>query len=130
MMDFLRRLMYGRYGNDSLNQFLMVVSMILLIPFFITRWRIFSLIILVLIVIAYFRMFSRNTYRRAAENQKFLFWFTPLQRKAAGKKMQMADKTHRYYKCPSCKKTLRVPRGKGRISITCPHCKYKFVKKT
>lgn len=130
MLDFLRRLMYGRYGSDALNQFLMVVALVLLIPWFFTRWAIFSILILILIVLVYFRMFSRNTYKRAAENQKFLAWFTPLQRKLAGRKMQLQDKTHRYYKCPSCGRTLRVPRGRGRIEITCPHCKRKFVKKT
>lgn len=130
MMDFLRRLMYGRYGNDNLNQFLLGVCLVLLIPWFFTRWVVLSWIILILIVIAYWRMFSRKTYQRAAENQKFLSWFVPLRRKMAGQKMQMADKAHRYFKCPSCHKTLRVPRGRGRIEITCPHCKHKFVKKT
>lgn len=130
MMDFLRRLMYGRYGNDNLNQFLIILSLVLLVPWFFTRWPPLAVIVLVLVVLSYVRMFSRNTYRRAAENQKFMAWFLPVQRRIAGKKMQMADKAHRYFKCPSCQKTLRVPRGKGRIEITCPHCKHKFVKKT
>lgn len=130
MLDFLRRLMYGRYGSDALNQFLMVMALVLLIPWFFTHWLLFSVLILALIVLVYFRMFSRNIYKRAAENQKFLAWFAPIQRKMAGRKMQMQDKAHRYYKCPSCGRTLRVPRGRGRIEITCPHCKRKFTKKT
>lgn len=130
MLDFLRRLMYGRYGNDTLNQFLMVTAGILFIPWIFTRWMMFSWLILLLIAVVYFRMFSRNTYKRTSENQRFLIWFAPFQRKAAGKKMQMQDKEHRYFKCPGCSKTLRVPRGRGRIEITCPHCKRKFVKKT
>lgn len=130
MFDFLRRLMYGRYGSDALNQFMLIIALVLLIPWFFTHWAIFSILILALVVLMYCRMFSRNTYKRAAENQKFLAWFTPLQRKFAGRKMQMQDKAHRYFKCPSCGRTLRVPRGRGRIEITCPHCKRKFVKKT
>ncbi len=130
MFDFLRRLMYGRYGSDALNQFLMVIALVLLIPWFFTHWAIFSILILALIILIYCRMFSRNIYKRSAENQKFLAWFTPIQRKLAGRKMQMQDKAHRYYKCPSCDRTLRVPRGRGRIEITCPHCKRKFTKKT
>lgn len=130
MFDFLRRLMYGRYGSDALNQFLMVIALVLLIPWFFTHWAIFSILILALIIFIYCRMFSRNIYKRSAENQKFLAWFTPIQRKLAGRKMQMQDKAHRYYKCPSCGRTLRVPRGRGRIEITCPHCKRKFTKKT
>ena len=130
MFDFLRRLMYGRYGSDALNQFLMVIALVLLIPWFFTHWAIFSILILALIILIYCRMFSRNIYKRSSENQKFLAWFTPIQRKLAGRKMQMQDKAHRYYKCPSCGRTLRVPRGRGRIEITCPHCKRKFTKKT
>lgn len=130
MFDFLRRLMYGRYGNDSLNQFLLVVAIVLLVPWFFTHWAVLSILIFALLIVVYFRMFSRNTYKRSAENQKFLTWFTPLQRKVAGRKMQMQDKEHRYFKCPSCGRTLRVPRGRGRIEITCPHCKRKFLKKT
>ena len=130
MFDFLRRLMYGRYGSDALNQFLMVIALVLLIPWFFTHWAIFSILILALIILIYCRMFSRNIYKRSAENQKFLAWFTPIQRKLAGRKMQMQDKAHRYYKCPACGRTLRVPRGRGRIEITCPHCKRKFTKKT
>lgn len=130
MFDFLRRLMYGRYGSDALNQFLMVIALVLLIPWFFTHWAIFSILILALIILIYCRMFSRNIYKRSAENQKFLAWFAPIQRKLAGRKMQMQDKAHRYYKCPSCGRTLRVPRDRGRIEITCPHCKRKFTKKT
>ena len=130
MLDFLRRLMYGRYGNDTLNQFLMVTAGILFIPWIFTRWVLISWLILALLLVMYFRMFSRNSYKRACENQRFLAWLLPFQRKMAGRKMQMQDKEHRYFKCPTCSKTLRVPRGRGRIEITCPQCKRKFVKKT
>lgn len=130
MFDFLRRMMIGRYGNDALNQFLMVVSLVAFVPYWFTRWAVFSFIILALLVIVYFRMFSRNLYKRAAENQRFLAWFTPLRQKMAGRRMQMQDKEHRYYKCPNCTRTLRVPRGRGRIEITCPHCKHSFIRRT
>lgn len=130
MMDFLRRFMYGRYGNDSLNKFLMTIAFVLLIPFWFTRWSILSILILALLVTVYYRIFSRQTYKRSAENSRFLTWWAPIQRKTLGKTMQMQDKQHRYFKCPACHKTLRVPRGRGKISITCPHCKQNFIKKT
>lgn len=71
MFDFLRRLMYGRYGNDSLNQFLLVVAIVLLVPWFFTHWAVLSILIFALLIVVYFRMFSRNTYKRSAENQSF-----------------------------------------------------------
>jgi ribosomal protein L37AE/L43A len=68
---------------------------------------------------AIFRMLSKNVYKRYEENRKYLRFLD-----------RWKDKEHRYYDCPKCKQTVRVPRGKGKISITCPTCKEKFVKKT
>ena len=130
MMNFLRRFMYGRYGNDSLNNFLMVIAFVLLIPYWITRWSVFWVLIVALLAICYYRMLSRRTYKRAAENSRFMTWWAPIRRKTLGRSMQLQDKEHRYFKCPVCHKTLRVPRGRGKISITCPHCKHQFIKKT
>jgi hypothetical protein len=73
----------------------------------------------ILMIWAIFRMLSRNTYKRYQENRKFL-QFTG----------RMKDREHRYFDCPKCRQMVRVPRGKGKISITCPRCREKFVKKT
>ena len=62
---------------------------------------------------------SRNTYRRYQENRKFLQFFTRLK-----------DRQNRYFDCPKCRQLVRVPRGKGKIAITCPRCKEKFIRKT
>jgi ribosomal protein L37AE/L43A len=73
----------------------------------------------VLMFWAIFRMMSRNVYKRYQENRKFLQFFD-----------RIKDRQHRYYDCPKCRQTVRVPRGKGKISITCPKCREKFIKKT
>ena len=65
------------------------------------------------------RTLSRNTYRRYQENRKFLQFFTRLK-----------DRQNRYFDCPKCRQLVRVPRGKGKIAITCPRCKEKFIRKT
>ena len=44
-------------------------------------------------------------------------------------KTRRADTEHKYYHCPQCSKMLRVPKGKGKIAISCPKCKEKFIKK-
>ena len=72
-----------------------------------------------LMIWALFRGFSRNTYKRYQENRKFLQFFERLK-----------DREHRYYDCPKCRQVVRVPRGKGRIAITCPRCRERFVRKT
>ena len=78
-----------------------------------------TLLSYVLMFWALFRVFSRNTYARYEENRKFLRFFD-----------QLKDRTHRYFSCPKCRQTVRVPRGKGKIAITCPRCKERFIKKT
>ena len=87
--------------------------------------------ILALLILCYFRMFSRNIQARYAENQKFLRWCGPVSNRLRNARMRFADrKTHRYFKCPQCKQRLRVPRGRGKINITCPHCHTQFVRKS
>lgn len=130
-MNFLRRFMMGRYGNDQLNNALLLLGIALLVIEWITRWRWMSMFILALLILCYFRMFSRNIQARYAENQKFLQWWGPISMRLHNARLRFADrKTHRYFKCPNCKKRLRVPRYKGKINITCPHCHTQFVKKT
>ena len=74
-------------------------------------------------LLALFRMFSRNLEKRRAENAKFMekVWW-PISRRMAGKRQQRMDKEHCYFTCPGCGAVCRVPRGKGRIVITCPRC--------
>lgn len=131
MMNWLQRLMYGRYGGgDQLNLFLLILSITLsLILRFTPVWYLGYITYLPL-GYAIFRMFSRNIYKRQAENQKFLRITAPV-REWCGKKLRQArDKAHRYYACPKCKQTCRVPRGRGRIQITCPKCGESFIRKT
>lgn len=131
MFDFLRRLMYGRYGNDALNQFLMLVALLLAAVWSFVRFGLLSMLILVLLAVCYFRMFSRDISRRQSENERFLSWWAPKQKMLADAWARWKDrKTHRYYKCKCCKSWLRVPRGKGKINIKCPKCGNQFVKKT
>ncbi len=128
--DKLNRWMYGRYGNDQLNRFIMFAAIVCLVISLFVRTRIFYWLALAGVLIAYFRMLSRNTYKRAAENTKYLNLTAGIRSGFAKRKNRSADRAHCYFKCPSCKQTVRVPRGKGKISITCPKCRTEFVKRT
>lgn len=123
--------MFGRYGGDQLNNALFVLCLVLVGVRWVTGWQIVYLFALALLFLCYFRMFSRNIQSRYAENQRFLKFWHPIENKLFNKFMQFRDrKYHRYIKCPSCKATLRVPRGKGKISVTCPKCRHQFVTKS
>lgn len=123
--------MYGRYGVDSLGKFTVVLALILIILARIFDSGIFSMISWICLIFAYYRMFSRNIYKRSAENQKFLSKTSGIRTWFYKQKNLMAQrKTHHIYKCPTCRQKIRVPRGKGRIEIRCPKCNTKFIKKS
>lgn len=130
MREKLYRFMMGRYGNDQLNRFLMILAMVF---FVLSLFRIpfVYLIGLICLIYAYFRMLSRNTYKRSMENNRYLQksykirqWFATLKRD------MQTRKTHHIYRCPSCRQKIRIPRGKGRIEIRCPKCSQTFIKKS
>ena len=120
---FFQRFMMGRYGTDKLNMTILGAGVALCVVVMFVRQ---PQVVMALTGLSYFmmfwaifRMFSRNTYKRYQENRKFLRLIERLK-----------DREHRYFDCPRCHQPVRVPRGKGKISITCPKCKEKFIKKT
>lgn len=131
MRERLNRLMQGRYGTDHLNRFIIGLSMTVLFVSIFTGWRLFYSIGLMLMVLSYFRLFSRNISNRYQENQKYLTiknrFLSIFKRKGEHLKQR---KSYRFFKCPSCKQKVRVPRGKGKIEISCPKCKAKFIKRS
>ena len=129
--NFLRNFMIGRYGPDHLNVAMIIVSLVLSLLRSIIGFTPIIYVSYTLLVLAAFRMLSRNIHRRRAENDKFIrYWWpirTKLNRSIANFKHR---RTHKFLKCPSCGNTLRVPKGKGKLQITCPKCGERFVKKT
>ncbi|MBQ4641426.1 MAG: hypothetical protein IJB47_02295 [Oscillospiraceae bacterium] len=119
----LRHFMLGRYGTDKLNTVILISGVIASLLSMFIKIPVVNLILTVisyaLMIWAIYRMLSRNTYKRYQENRKFLRL-----------KERLKDKQHRYFGCPRCRQQVRVPRGKGKISITCPKCGEKFIKKT
>lgn len=126
----LQRLMYGRYGNDALNNFLILCYLACYVLFLFTHHAMFHVLTLVLIGFTLFRMLSKNIVRRQAENAAFYKVAGPFLRWVRLKHMMHSDKQHCYFRCPNCGLQLRVPRGKGKITITCRGCQASFQEKT
>ena len=127
---WLQRFFYGRYGGDQLNWALLILYLLLWLLGVVTRIVVFPILSWLLFFLVLFRMLSRNTAKRWAENQKFLRVWNKVKGFFTTRAAQWRDKDHRYYKCPKCKNKLRVPRGKGKIQITCPVCRTEFILKT
>ena len=81
-------------------------------------------------VLLFFRMFSKNLYKRRAENQRWVAWWYGFKNRQSGSKARHADKAHKYFTCKNCKAICRVPVGKGKIIITCPKCGAQIQAKT
>jgi len=124
--------MYGRYGNDQLNIAILVVNIILCFTgMFVTGYvsAIFMLLQFMLLVWWMLRAFSKNIYKRRRENEVFLRFWNPFKKRFRGVGnffSRLKDRKHKYFKCPLCKSRLRVPRGRGSITVTCPRCKHRF----
>lgn len=131
MKERLNRFMRGRYGTDELSRFLLVLFIACVIINAFTRTNIFYAVSLALLVVCYYRMFSRNHAARYAENQKYLSIKNRVLTKL-GLTARQRDQRKKYhiYHCPSCRQKIRIPRGKGKICITCPKCGREFTKKS
>ena len=126
----LQRFMYGRYGFDKLSAAMVVLSLIVFVVSLFVFPQILYLIYLALLILAYARCFSRNIYARRRELEKYM----KIREKIAPKvslcrKMWKERKTYKYFRCKNCGAYWRVPKGRGKIEITCRNCKHKMIKK-
>ena len=122
--DWFRNFMIGRYGSDKLNIYLLGAGIVLMLLGSIFGGKVplmswCSLLSYVPLFWCIFRMYSRNIEARRRENAAFVNFFNHLK-----------DKEHRYFSCPRCHQTVRVPRGRGKINIRCPKCSERFIKTT
>ena len=123
--------MAGRYGSDQLNNALLLLAIVLMVIEWVMKWNWMSMFILALFILCYFRMFSRNVYKRREENGKYM----RLKYKAAAelrlfKERWIPRKDYKFFTCPSCRASLRVPRHRGKIKIVCRKCGTSFFGKT
>ena len=123
MRNFLQKFMSGRYGPDHLSIAMIIVAFILALLnaiFWNVPIMVLSNFIFLLVII---RMLSRNIPFRRKENDIFIRYWWPVRMKIKNIIQKIKDKRkYKYYKCPTCKTKLRVPKGKGKIRITCPKC--------
>jgi len=131
MRNFFQKFMHGRYGPDHLGVALIILSFIVSVLYVVIGHLPLLYLSYSILALVLFRVLSRNHIKRRRENDVFIRYWWPIRTKIvrfAGKVRER--KTHKFIKCPDCKNTLRVPRGKGKIIVTCPKCTKKISKKT
>jgi len=125
-----RNFMIGRYGNDELNTFLLIIALVFMFMSRVPQLIFLYFVAFLILIFSCFRMYSRNISKRYEEKMKFLklknkFMIFYRIKSDAWKHR----KTHKYFSCKNCKASIRVPRGVGKIEVTCPKCKKKVIKK-
>ena len=135
MREKLQRFMNGRYGADELGKALNTLALVfLIISLFSGMLPVLSIFYcagIILMIYTCYRMFSKNVSKRYEENQKYMTArYRAVTKREARKKRWAQRDTYRFFKCPDCKQTVRVPKGRGKICITCPKCKREFIKKS
>ncbi len=123
--------MIGRNGPDSFARTCSYTGLALLILNLFINSRLCYTLSLVSLTYALFRIYSKNLVKRQAENAKFLQATAKIRAFFRGLKLRWADRnTYRYFSCPNCHQQVRVPKGRGKIEITCPRCRKTFIKKS
>ena len=134
MFNRLYAFMAGRNGFDRLGIISLIAAIVIKnIAWFFRGWLYGAANLLALTLFGYtaFRVLSRNVAKRREEN----YWLTRTldnlrARHADHKARREQSRQYKFFTCPSCKNRLRVPRGKGKIQITCPRCGQRFGGKT
>ena len=127
MNNKLRTFMIGRYGIDELYKVLSIVYFILILVNIFIRSKIITILEILLIIIIFYRFLSKNINQRRKENDLYL----KIKNKVVSifnynKKKYKDRNTHMYKKCPNCGQKIRLPLKKGKHTVKCPKCNYKF----
>ena len=132
MKDKIKNYLQKVYGVDFFSKTMIVFALILSLINLKFKNRVIEVITMILIMyFGIFRVFSVNKYQRMIENQKFAKAVKPMTDFFEKYKIRAVNsKDKKYIKCPNCKKEMKIPRNKGKIKVTCPHCGHKFVKKS
>lgn len=129
MMEKIKRFMMGRYGVDQFNNALNILFFVLALLGIFTKKTFLMILSFVVLGYMYFRMFSKNFSARYNENRIFTNFMSPVYNffdKVKNKFNKKKDKNYKYFTCKNCKQELRIPRGKGKVTITCPKCHTSF----
>ncbi len=122
--------MRGRYGVDQLGRVTSTASLVCLLLTLVPRLGFLLYVGVALLALSYWRMLSRNVAGRYRENATYLAYLGRLRRRWDRVKARTAGRrTHHFLRCSGCGAEMKVPRGKGKVRITCPSCKTQFVRK-
>ena len=122
----IMQFMSGRYGVDRLFYVLLYLAAAVALVNCFVRIEVIQFVVYALVIVAFWRFFSRNIEARTKENNIAIGWIYNIKNKIRIHNERKTDTMHVYKKCPKCKAVLRLPRKKGTHSTICPKCKNTF----
>lgn len=126
-IDKMYKFLNGRYGQDELYRFLLIICLVIIIINIFVESVILRILELVIFIFAMYRVFSKNKYQRNKENKKYLQVKDKMFNYFNYQKKKYQDRnTHMYKKCPKCRQKIRLPLKKGKHTVKCPNCKERF----
>lgn len=130
MFNWYYRFMAGRHGIDQLNFALLIVwAACAFINIFIGSF-VFRLIMLVFPLLFLLRALSKDNYRRERENAKFMNVWQKVRGWGNLQSLRIKQfRTHRFFRCPACSATIRIPKRTGRVTVRCTRCGHEFQKR-
>ena len=132
MLEKFKRFMAGRYGVDQFSNGLNFIFLLFVIIGLLSDNAIFLYVAMIPMIYNYYRIFSKNFSKRYNENRIYTNFMSPYYnwldkvKKKIQKEQKRDRKNYKYFTCKSCKQELRIPKGKGKVTITCPKCKHSF----
>lgn len=130
-MNQLRKFMYGRYGVDRFSRDIILFSLFITLIASMTRSSLLLWLAYIPLFYAIFRILSRDTQKRARENYIYADLIRKVKVRAKNTKLLLVGtRTHKFYRCKGCRQMIRIPRGKGKISISCPKCRREFISRS
>ncbi len=131
VLGWMRRFMLGRYGPDELTAAIVILGCLFTFLSNFRLLRFMYFIGMLVMAVAVWRTLSKNIDARTRERM----WFLRVIEKPKAEFKLLSNiirdrKTHKYFKCKNCGASLRVPKSRGKISVTCPKCRVKTQKKT
>lgn len=131
MIDKIGKFMYGRYGFDQFGRDLIWLGLFLTLIASFTRNGLLAILSYIPIIYALYRVFSKDIDKRTKEYLHYHEMFQKAKVKLKNYKLLLiGSKTHKYFRCKNCRQIIRIPRGKGKVSISCPRCRNEFISKT
>lgn len=116
LREKLDKFFQGRYGQDDLGKAILIFSLLTYVLGVVIQNKLILLLSVMELIIVLYRALSRQYWNRSEENIRYMSYIKLW-------KLRYENRKHsRIFICKRCGRYIRVPKGKGKIQVTCTVC--------